>query len=162
MPSKQRRANEMTGLVCITFPSWRINDTIVAKLLTALAPYPALIIDWCDDMSKLGAVSNRIDIGLQPDENLIIKKIADIGDVIVASPKLVAELGEPTSLDDLTEHYPFVGQVNSNTGREWHFPINANLILKSRRINFLSVDTYRGLQAVLQGKSVGMWSDFLC
>lgn len=166
MSSKQRRENEMTGLVRITFPSWRINDMIVAQLLTALAPYPNLIIDWRDDMSKLDSVSHRIDIGLriglQPDESLIIKKIADIGDVIVASPKLIAELGEPTSLDDLAERYPFAGQVNPNTGRAWHFPINANLILKPRRINFLSVDTYSGLQAVLQGKSVGMLSDFLC
>lgn len=166
MSSKQRRENEMTGLVRITFPSWRINDMIVAQLLTVLAPYPNLIIDWRDDMSKLDSVSHRIDIGLriglQPDESLIIKKIADIGDVIVASPKLIAELGEPTSLDDLAERYPFAGQVNPNTGRAWHFPINANLILKPRRINFLSVDTYSGLQAVLQGKSVGMLSDFLC
>lgn len=166
MSSKQRRENDMSGLVRITFPSWRINDTIVAQLLTALAPYPNLIIDWRDDMSKLDSVTHRIDIGLriglQPDESLIIKKITDIGDVLVASPKLIAELGYPTSLDDLAERYPFAGQVNPNTGRAWHFPINANQILKPRRINFLSVDTYSGLQAVLQGKSVGMWSDFLC
>ena len=163
---KQRQENDMTGLVRITVPSWRINDSVLSQLLTALAPYPELIIDWRDDMSKLDAVSHRIDIGLriglQPDESLIIKKIADIGDVIVASPKLIAELGEPTSLDDLAERYPFAGQVNPDTGRVWHFPINENLILKPRRINFLSIDTYSGLQAVLQGKSVGMLSDFLC
>jgi lysR protein len=68
----------MTGLVRITVPSWRINDSVLSQLLTALAPYPELITDWRDDMSKLDAVTHRVDIGLriglQPDENLLLKK----------------------------------------------------------------------------------------
>ncbi len=146
--------------------SYGILPALLSYKSVWLVPYPDLIIDWCDDMSKLDAVSHRIDIGLciglQPNESLIIKKIADIVDVIVASPKLVAELGYPILLDDLAERYPFIGQVNPNTGWAWHFPINRNQKLKLRCINFLSVDTYSGLQAVLQGKSAEMWSDFLC
>ena len=163
---KQRQENDVTGLVRITVPSWRINDSVLSQLLTALAPYPELIIDWRDDMSKLDAVTHRVDIGLriglQPDENFIVKKIADIGDVLVASPQLIAQLGKPTSLDDLAERYPFAGQINLSTGRAWHFPINSEQVLNPRRINFLSTDLYSYLQAVLQGKSAGMLSDFLC
>ncbi|VEH68574.1 hypothetical protein [Rodentibacter pneumotropicus] len=40
----------------ITVPNWLINDEIFIKLLTVLSPYPDLIIDWCDDMSKLDTV----------------------------------------------------------------------------------------------------------
>ncbi len=107
---KQRQENDMTGLVRITVPSWRINDSVLSQLLTALVPYPDLIIDWRDDMSKLDAITHRVDIGLhiglKPDENFIVKKIADIGDVLVASRGLIAQLGKPTSLDDLAERYP--------------------------------------------------------
>lgn len=68
----------MTGLVRITVPSWRMNDSVLSQLLTTLALYPDLIIDWRDDMSKLDTVTHRVDIGLriglQPDENFIVKK----------------------------------------------------------------------------------------
>ncbi len=74
---KQRQENDMIGLVRITVPSWRMNDSVLSQLLTALAPYPDLIIDWCDDMSKLDTVTHRVDIGLQIglqlDENFIVK-----------------------------------------------------------------------------------------
>lgn len=163
---KQRQEREMSGLVRITVPSWRINDNILAKLLTALAPYPELIIDWRDTMSKLDTVTHRIDIGvrigLQPDDKFIVKKITDIGDVLVASPALIAQLGKPSSLDDLVDRYPFAAQINLSTGRAWPFPLNPSQILKPHRINFLCTDTYTALQAVLQGKSVGLLSDFLC
>lgn len=126
---KQRQENDMIGLVRITVPSWRINDSVLSQLLTALVPYPDLIIDWRDDMSKLDAITHCVDIGLRiglkPDENFIVKKITDIGDILVASPELIAQLGKPTSLDDLAEHYPFAGQINLSTGRAWHFPINS-------------------------------------
>ncbi len=56
----------------------------------------------------------------------------------------------------------FAGQINLSTGRAWHFPINSEQVLNPRRINFLSTDLYSYLQAVLQGKSAGMLSDFLC
>lgn len=165
VPSKQRAAEEMHGVVRITVPSWRVNDEILAKLLTALLPYPDLIIDWRDDMSKLDTVSHRIDIGvrigLEPDPNFIVRKIANIGDVLVASQKLLERLGEPKSLEDLEQHYPFAAQINPNTGRAWHFPLNSERTLKPQHIHFQSTDIYSGLQAILSGSAVGLISDFI-
>lgn len=165
VPSKQRAEQEMTGIVRITVPSWRINDEILAKLLTALSPYPNLVIDWRDDMSKLDSVSHRIDIGvrigLQPDANFIVRKITEIGDVLVAAPSLLQRLGEPQSLEDLEQRFPFAAQINPATGRIWHFPLNAEHTLKPRHISFQSSDIYSGLQAVLQGSAVGLVSDFI-
>lgn len=165
VPNKQRAAKEMSGMVRITVPSWRINDEILAKLLTALSPYPDLIIDWRDDMNKLDVVSHRIDIGvrigLEPDPNFIVRKITEIGDVLVASPTLLARLGVPKSLEDLEQRFPFFAQINPATGRAWHFPLNQERTLKPHHICFQSTDIYSGLQAVLQGKAVGLISDFI-
>ncbi|OOF54419.1 LysR family transcriptional regulator [Rodentibacter genomosp. 2] len=165
IPSKQRSQAEMNGIVRITAPSWRINDEILAKLLTALSPYPNLIIDWRDDMTKLDSVSHRIDIGLriglEPDPNFIVRKIADIGDVLVAAPSLLERLGGPTSLEDLEVRFPFAAQINVNTGRPWHFPLTHERILKPHRIAFQSSNIYSNLQAVLQGSAVGLVSDFI-
>lgn len=165
VPSKQRAAEEMSGIVRITVPSWRINDEILAKLLTALSTYPDLIIDWHDDMGKLDSVSHRIDIGvrigLEPAPNFIVRKITEIGDVLVAAPSLLERLGEPKSLEELEQRFPFAAQINVATGRAWHFPLNQERTLKPRHISFQSTDIYSGLQAVLQGKGVGMVSDFI-
>ncbi|OOF59629.1 LysR family transcriptional regulator [Rodentibacter genomosp. 2] len=165
IPSKQRSQAEMNGIVRITAPSWRINDEILAKLLTALSPYPDLIIDWRDDMNKLDVVSHRIDIGvrigLEPDPNFIVRKITDIGDMLVASPTLLARLGRPKSLEDLELRFPFFAQINPATGRAWHFPLNQERTLKPHHICFQSTDIYSGLQAVLRGNAVGLVSDFI-
>ncbi|OOF55607.1 LysR family transcriptional regulator [Rodentibacter myodis] len=165
VPSKQRSADEMSGIVRITVPSWRINDSILAKLLTALSPYPNLIIDWRDDMNKLDSVSHRIDIGvrigLEPDPHFIVRKITEIGDVLVAAPSLLQRLGEPTSLADLEQRFPFAAIINPATGRAWHFPLNDKYTLKPRHISFQSADIYSGLQAILCGSAVGLVSDFI-
>lgn len=165
VPNQQRKAEEISGIVRITVPSWRINDDILAKLLTALSPYPDLIIDWRDDMSKLDTVSHRIDIGirigLEPNPNFIVRKITDIGDILVASPKLLARLGTPKSLEDLEQRFPFTAQINPATGRAWHFPLDQDRTLKPRHISFQSTDIYSGLQAILQGSAVGLVSDFI-
>ncbi|AOF52818.1 LysR family transcriptional regulator [Rodentibacter caecimuris] len=165
IPNKQRAYAEMNGIVRITAPSWRINDEILAKLLTALSPYPNLIIDWRDDMSKLDSVSHRIDIGIRigpkSEPNFIVRKIADIGDVLVAAPSLLERLGEPKSLEDLEQSFPFAALINVNTGRPWHFPLTPERTLKPHCIAFQSNNIYSKLQVVLQGSAVGLVSDFI-
>ncbi|OOF82348.1 LysR family transcriptional regulator [Rodentibacter caecimuris] len=165
IPNKQRAYAEMNGIVRITAPSWRINDEILAKLLTALSPYPNLVIDWRDDMSKLDSVSHRIDIGIRigpkSEPNFIVRKIADIGDVLVVAPSLLERLGEPKSLEDLEQRFPFAALINVNTGRPWHFPLTPERTLKPYRIAFQSNNIYSKLQAVLQGSAVGLVSDFI-
>lgn len=41
----KQQTDEMAGVVRITFPRWRENDKILDELLTALVPYPQLVID---------------------------------------------------------------------------------------------------------------------
>ncbi len=166
VPKKQRLEAEMRGTVQITVPGWREMDGVLARLLTALTPYPDLLIDWRDGMDKLDSVAHRIDIGLriglQPDLNFIVRDIAEIGDMLVAAPSLLARLGEPQSLDDLERRFPFIGQINPATGRAWHFPLNQEVTLKPQHIGFLSDNLYSGLQATLNGNGVGLFSAFLC
>ncbi|WP_192574184.1 type 2 periplasmic-binding domain-containing protein [Haemophilus paraphrohaemolyticus] len=46
-------------------------------------------------------------IGLEADSKFIVRKITEIGDVLVAAPSLLERLGKPTSLEDLEHSYPF-------------------------------------------------------
>lgn len=160
------RINEMAGTVRITVPDWRENEAILSQLLTAIEPWPALNIDWRAGMDRLDFVEHRIDIGLrigpEPDPQFIIRRIADIRDMLVASPALIDKLGAPTDLDDLCRRYPFAAQINLATGHPWPFYLNTDITLVPRWINFLSDDAYGILHAILQGRCVGLASDFVC
>lgn len=79
-------ADELAGVVRITVPSWRDNDEIIRQLLTALEPYPQIVLDWREDMGRLDNVAERIDIGVRiglvADENFIVREIAKAGDIL--------------------------------------------------------------------------------
>lgn len=72
-------------------------------------------------MGKLDTVIHRVDIGLridlQPNGNFTVKKVTNIGDILIALSELITQLSRPTSLDDLAECYPFARQINLSTGR---------------------------------------------
>ncbi|MDO4906116.1 MAG: LysR family transcriptional regulator [Lautropia sp.] len=159
------RTDEMKGTVRITVPSWRENDLIIRELLTALAPYPDIIIDWREGMIKLDMVEDRIDIGLRvgekPDENFIVRKIADMGDILACSPKLLEKLGKPQDFDDFERRFPFAQPINANTGQAWALPLNENITLVPRHIVFYSVDNYSAMQAILLGHCAGLVNDFM-
>lgn len=159
------RTEDLAGVVRITVPAWRENDLIIRELLTALDAYPGIVLDWREDMGKLDMIEDRIDIGLrigvEPDQDFLVRKIADIGDILVASPKLLANIGLPQNFDDFQRHFPFAQPINPNNGRAWNLPLNENVTLVPRNIAFHSVDNYSALQAILLGKCAGLVNDFM-
>ena len=162
---KAKHKEELAGVVRITVPAWRENDRIIRELLTALLPYPDIVIDWREDMGKLDMIEDRIDIGLRvgakPDENFIVRQIAEVGDVLACSPKLLDKMGKPTDFDDFQRRFPFAQPINPTTGRAWNLPLNENVTLVPRNIAFYSVDNYSALQAILLGNCAGLVNDFM-
>ncbi|AAU38737.1 LysR family transcriptional regulator [[Mannheimia] succiniciproducens] len=161
----KNQADDLAGIVRITVPSWRNNDEIIRQLLITLESYPEIIIDWREDMGKLDMVEDRIDmglrIGLEPDQDFVVRKITEIGDVLVASPALVKKLGQPTDLTDFERRYPMAIPINSNTGKPWTLFLNEDITLNPKNPAFYSVDNYSALQAVLLGKCAGLINDFM-
>lgn len=162
----KRQTDEMAGVVRITLPRWRDNDEILAELLTALAPYPQLTLDWRENMTKFDVMEHRIDIGLRigkaPNPNFIVRNIAEVQDWIVASPKLLERLGAPKDLDDLQRNFPFSLPINVETGRVWELVMNQAQKLIPRQVNFYSTDPECELKAVLRGNVVAFISELFC
>lgn len=159
-----KKAADLSGLVRITVPAWRENDRIVSELMTALEAYPDIVIDWREDMMKLDMVRDRIDIGvrvgLEANPDFVVRKVAEVGDYLLISPKLLAKLGNPQDLDDLQRRFPFVMPINANTGKPWALYLNEHTTLTPRKPAFYSVDNYSALQVILAGKAVGLINDF--
>jgi len=106
--SAAREKDEIRGIVRITVPQWNDNGRILARLLEKCADYPELYIDWRSNDAKLNAVENQLDIGIrigtQAEDLMIVRKICDTTDKIVASPAYLARHGTPQSPDDLARH----------------------------------------------------------
>lgn len=89
--AKPQSNDEMHGVMRIALPRFRGHEQVLAELLTALEPYPDLVIDWRVDIAKVDSVAHRIDMGIrigrEPDPNFIIRRIAYSQAIFVAAPK---------------------------------------------------------------------------
>ncbi|MEG5632935.1 LysR family transcriptional regulator [Enterobacter bugandensis] len=163
---KSKDDNEMKGIVRITSLRFPKHEQVLYDLLTALRPYPELFIDWRLDMMKLDTVEHRIDMGIrvgrEPNPNFIIKNITQVEHILVASPELVAHLGEPTDLEDLRQRYPFSGLLNPETGKIFEFMNDAVNTFIPRHVEFYTTDPYAEIQAALAGRAVVQSSDLIC
>ncbi len=161
-----RDDDEMRGIVRITLFRLPNHERILYELLTALRPYPELLIDWRLDMMRLDTVEHRIDIGIrvgrEPNPNFIIKSIAQVQHIFVASPDLLERLGAPKDFDDLRQRYPFSGLMNPETGKVWEFMLDGVNTFVPRHLEFFSTDPDSQIQAELAGRAVVQASDLAC
>ena len=161
-----RDDDEMRGIVRITLFRLPNHERILYELLTALRPYPELLIDWRLDMMRLDTVEHRIDIGIrvgrEPNPNFIIKSIAQVQHIFVASPDLLERLGAPKDFEDLRQHYPFSGLINPETGKVWEFMLDGVNTFVPRHLEFFSTDPDTQIQAALAGRAVVQASDLAC
>ena len=158
--------NEMKGVVRITLFRLPNHEQILYELLTALRPYPELFIDWRLDMMRLDTVEHRIDIGIrvgrEPNPNFIIKSVAQVQHIFVASPDLLERLGAPKDFEDLRQRYPFSGLMNPETGKVWEFMLDGVNTFVPRHLEFFSTDPDSQIQAALAGRAVVQASDLAC
>lgn len=161
-----RDDDEMRGIVRITLFRLPNHERILYELLTALRPYPELLIDWRLDMMRLDTVEHRIDIGIrvgrEPNPNFIIKSIAQVQHIFVASPDLLERLGAPKDFEDLRQRYPFSGLMNPETGKVWEFMLDGVNTFVPRHLEFFSTDPDTQIQAALAGRAVVQASDLAC
>ena len=161
-----RDDDEMRGIVRITLFRLPNHERILYELLTALRPYPELLIDWRLDMMRLDTVEHRIDIGIrvgrEPNPNFIIKSIAQVQHIFVAAPDLLERLGAPKDFDDLRQRYPFSGLMNPETGKVWEFMLDGVNTFVPRHLEFFSTDPDSQIQAALAGRAVVQASDLAC
>ncbi|OAM26504.1 LysR family transcriptional regulator [Eikenella longinqua] len=158
--------DEMRGIVRITVPQLLQHSEILPLLLAKCADYPELYLDWRGNDSKLNAVENQIDIGIrvgiEAEDLMIVRKICDTADKIVASPAYLARHGTPKTLDELAARFPASSLINADTNRPWGWPINPDLHVFPKNIRLITDDTRNELAAALSGDVVCYTTDFLC
>ena len=147
--------DELRGTVRITLPPYPYFDRILYQLLTALAPYPQINIEWRTDFEILKAVDDQIDIGIRisktPNEHWIAKKIYVMQEPIVVSPKLITQTGLPKDIFELAQKFPVGNIFNSSTGKAWDWIIG-DLPIPLVNPCVVTTDLKSLLQATLAGR----------
>jgi lysR protein len=166
VPGRQRQAAEMAGIVRITVPDLPDDETIFAELLTRLAPYPELLIDWRKDAANLNTVEHQIDLGIRigepADNRFIIKKVGSVREKIIAAPALVERLGAPQNWDDLQRRYPLAAVIDPATGRTQSWYLNAQYQFTPPRPAVLSNDLSTQLQSALAARTAVLLLEWRC
>lgn len=147
--------DELAGLVRITLPPSLYSDEVLRQLLSALAPYPHIHIDWRTNFDNLKTVEDRIDIGVRitnlPDEHWVAKKIADLREPVVATPALIQALGKPKDMVDLAANFPVGYILNPKTGKAWDL-MAGNQPIALANPTVITSDIKSLLPAVLSGR----------
>lgn len=145
----------LSGLVRLTLPPSLYAEQVLTELFAKLADYPDIALDIRIGYELLKAVEDSIDIGVRicqtPEPHWITKKIYDVKESVLASPKLVERLGMPKDIDDLIKHFPVGTLLNTQTGRGWDWNIN-NQNIPLLRTHLLAAEPYTLLQALLAGR----------
>ncbi|MGX2974032.1 LysR family transcriptional regulator [Ursidibacter arcticus] len=158
--------DEMRGVVRIATVRLPNQSQILQALLTALEPYPDLVIDWQVDNVKVDSIEHRIDmgvrVGLTPNPDFIVRPIAQSRHIFVASPAYLARYGTPQSIDEMVRHFPISSLHNTSTGRMWEIEVGDNKTAIPNQVGFISTDPMAELDAALTGRTIAQLSDLVC
>jgi len=114
--------NELAGLVRLTAPK-ALGQHFVMPLLAELGrEFPGLRLDLRLSDRPADVVDEQIDIGVRVgflrDSRFVARAVAKVHFHTVASPALVAAVGEPRSLADLQAR-PVTVVMDPSTGKPW-------------------------------------------
>lgn len=114
--------NELSGLVRLTAPK-ALGQYFVMPLLAELGrEFPGLRLDLRLSDRPADVVDEQIDIGVRVgflrDSRFVARAVAKVHFHTVASPALVAAVGEPLSLADLQQR-PVTVVMDPATGKPW-------------------------------------------
>ncbi|OBX09995.1 LysR family transcriptional regulator [Gallibacterium genomosp. 3] len=156
----------MSGVVRISVPDMPLVDQIFVNLMGKLRNYPDLQIDWRSSMKKANLVEDRIDIGLRfgckpIDHSLVVKQVAQIHEIFVAAPTLLAQFGTPTTLETLMQ-FPLAVQVDINTGRIFDWEIEAKQNFQPTQPRIIADSMSALLQMALAGEAIVCLHRSLC
>src|SRR5262245_739096 len=118
--------------------------------------YPAIEIDVRLNDRIVDLVAERVDVALRVapirQSGLVARRISQLNIVTVASPKYLAEHGEPRTPDDLKDHR-LLGLVHTSGGvPEWHFPPPYT----SRRLKLHFATTFNAIEGPLVVAAAGL------
>jgi len=125
-PRAHRALSSHAGTVRVAAPSVIGRSLLPDALAPRVAEHPGLVIDLRLSEVVADVVQQQIDVGVRigalRDSRFVVRPVAKVHFLVVASPALLDRVGTPRDLDGLFAR-PTTGFIDRNNGRTWawHF-----------------------------------------
>ncbi|MEX0604795.1 MAG: LysR family transcriptional regulator [Marinobacter sp.] len=161
--SRPSRAELYAGRVGITAPHSVGRSHVLPLIEPLIREAPECLIDLRLEDEVTDTVGAQIDIGIRVgalrDNRFVARQAAQVPLMVVATPELVRQVGEPRLVADLIRK-PVSGRVDRNSGRIWPWRFNG-FTHAPPSPRFVSDDPETEFQAVLNGWVFGQIAAFL-
>lgn len=161
--SRTSETERYAGRVGITAPHSVGRRYVLPLLGPLIREAPECLIDLRLEDEVTDTVGAQIDIGIRVgalrDNRFVAREAARVPLMVVATPKLIRQVGEPLQILDLIQR-PVSGRVDRNFGRIWPWRFNG-FTHTPPSPRFVSDDPEAELQAVLNGWVFGQIAAFL-
>ncbi|PJO78070.1 LysR family transcriptional regulator [Neisseria brasiliensis] len=96
------------GMLRVTMPLWFANSLLSGWLVEYRERYPEVTLDLVLDNRHVDLIAEGFDLALRvsktPSPSLIVKPLAVIQFVLVASPEYIRRHGKPATLEEVMQH----------------------------------------------------------
>ena len=155
---------EIAGPVRLTAPK-SIGERFLMPALARLAEkHPRIMLDLRLSDAISDPIAEQIDIGVRigfmRDSRFVVRPASRVGFSVIASPKLIARVGEPTDLAALAL-LPTTGFIDRNTGRLWPWQFGNGHQFTPTNLAFQTDDGDCECRAVVAGLGFGQIVSYL-
>jgi len=155
---------EIAGPVRLTAPK-SIGERFLMPALARLAEkHPRIMLDLRLSDAISDPIAELIDIGVRigfmRDSRFVVRPASRVGFSVIASPKLIARVGEPTDLAALGL-LPTTGFIDRNTGRLWPWQFANGQQFTPANLAFQTDDGECECRAVVAGLGFGQIVSYL-
>lgn len=155
---------DIAGIVRITAPTV-IGRRFLLPILNKIAvEHPHIILDLRLSDMITNVVEQQIDIGVRVgflrDSSFVARATSKISFFVVASPGLIARVGNPSSTKALLE-LPAIALVDKSSGKPWPWYFLDDQQFVPRTTAFITDDAETELNLVLHGIGFGQIADCL-
>jgi DNA-binding transcriptional LysR family regulator len=163
-PAHSQQQAVVSGLVRVSVPRSLGMRAVLPAMEHIAREHPSITLDVRLSDRISDAVDEGIDVGLRVgfmrDSRYVAREAAKMRLQIVASPELIARLGTPQRVEDLTG-LPVAAAVDQNTGRPWPWYFRAGVQWTPTSAVVIADDADIEMGAVLSGLAFGQIADYM-
>ena len=147
------------GMLRVTMPLWFANGLFSSWLVEYRERYPEVTLDLVLDNRHIDLIAEGFDLALRvsktPNPSLIVKPLAVIQFVLVASPEYIRQHGKPTTLEEVGKHQAILPSYTNQRNVEITHTASGEKATLSLKPVMLTDNTLMGRELVKTGGGIG-------
>lgn len=152
-------ADKPQGMLRVTMPLWFANSLFSGWLAEYRTLYPEVTLDLVLDNRHVDLIAEGFDLALRvsktPSPSLIVKPLAVIQFVLVASPEYIGRYGKPATLEEVVRHQAILPSYTNHRNVEITHTASGEKSTLSLKPVMLTDNTLMVRELVKSGGGIG-------